>query len=68
MRKKQALKDTTALHQGPGLGVGGDCSLLPILLGFKVTLEAQSAPEKASGHLAGGTVSAPLPKGPRSGQ
>lgn len=67
MRKKQALKGTPALLQGPGLGVGGDSSLPPALLGCKVRLEAQSAPKKASGHLVGGTVSALL-EGPRCRQ
>ena len=50
-------------RQGPRLEVGGDDSLL----GFKVRLEAPSAPEKASGHLAGGTLSHLL-KGPRCRQ
>lgn len=47
--------------------MGGDSSLPPTLLGFKVRLEAPSALEKASGHLAGGTLSRLL-KGPRCRQ
>ena len=50
-------------RQGPRLEVGGVDSLP----GFKVRLEAPSAPEKASGHLAGGTLSHLL-KGPRCRQ